>query len=392
MKRILVVIFLAAIVLTGLFLHSWKTASAATLSMHQAHSTCGTWTVASSPNPGTGSNFLNGVAAVAPGTIWAVGSYGNGNGSSPLIERRSKSRWAVVSSPNVAGSLTGIAAIAGNNVWAVGENDSAGMQETLIEHWNGNAWKIISSPNFAPTGNTLAAISVDSASDIWAVGTTTSTSTGSGYQPLIEHWNGTKWNLSSSPVVSGRLFSVAAIAAKDAWAVGSYAGQSGIQTLVEHWNGTAWSVVSSPSPSAINTLNSVVKISANDVWAAGDSTNSSTPSADYTPLIEHWNGTTWSVVSAVLAGSSDLVNGMAAVSSNDIIVVGDYRTSVDPGGPYFTLVEQWNGSQWKVVNSPSPGSLDSDLTAVARVPSSSHLWAVGFTDGTTNGTLTEKGC
>src|SRR5579863_3449115 len=122
MKRILVVLFHVSIVFTGLFLHSWKTASAAALSPHQAHSACGNWTVASSPNPGTGSNFLNGVAAVAPGNIWAVGSYGNGSGSSPLIEHRSKSRWMVVSSPSIAGSLSGIAAIAGNNIWAVGEN------------------------------------------------------------------------------------------------------------------------------------------------------------------------------------------------------------------------------------------------------------------------------
>jgi len=393
MKRILVVIILAAIVLTGLFLHPWKTASAAASPTHQTHSACGKWTVASSPNPGTDTNFLSGVAAVAPGNIWAVGSYSNGSASSPLIEHRSKSRWTVVSSPNIAGSLSGIAAIAANNIWAVGENDSASMQETLIEHWNGATWKIVPSPNFAPSGNTLASISVDTASDIWAVGTTTSTSTASGYQPLIEHWNGTKWSLISSPAVSGRLSSVAAIAPNDAWAVGFYAGQNGTQTLAEHWNGTQWGIVSSPSPSAINFLNSVVKISANNVWAVGDYTNSPAPSAEYTPLIEHWNGTKWSVVSAVLQGTSDLLNGMTAISSNNIIVVGDYRTSIDPQGPYFTLIEHWNGTQWSVVTSPSPGSVDSDLTAVARVPKSNHLWAVGFTyDGTTDGTLTEKGC
>jgi len=267
------------------------------------------------------------------------------------------------------------------------------MQETLIEHWNGSAWKIVASANFAPSGNTLAAISVVSASDMWAVGTTTSASSASGYQPLIEHWNGTQWSISSSPAVAGRLASVAAIAANDAWAVGSYVGPHGIATLAEHWNGTKWSVVSSPSPSAINVLNSVVKISANNVWAVGDYTNSPAPSAEFTPLIEHWNGTQWSVVNGVLQGTSDLLNGMAAVSANNIIVVGDYRTSIDSQGPYFTLVEQWNGTQWSVVNSPNPGSVDSDLVAAARVPKTNHFWAVGFVyDGTTYQTLTEKRC
>ncbi len=393
MKRILVIIILAFTVLTGLFLHSWKTAAAAEKEPQQVRSVCGNWTAVSSPNPGTSSNFLNGVAAVAPGNIWAVGSYSSGSGGFPFIEHLTRGRWTVVSSPNIAGSLSGIAAIASNNIWAVGENDSAGMQETLIEHWNGKAWTIVSSPNFALTGNTLAAISVDTASDIWAVGTTSSTSTASGNQPLIEHWNGTAWSLSSNPAVSGRLASVAAIAPDDAWAVGSYVGQNGTQTLAEHWNGMQWSIVSSPSPSAINFLNSVVKISANNVWAAGDDTLSTAPSADYNPLVEHWDGSKWSVVSAFLQGSSDLLNGMAAVSSSDIIAVGDYRSSVDPLGPYFTLVEKWNGTQWSVVNSPSPGSLDSDLAAAARVPKTNHLWAVGFTtDGTTYQTLAEKGC
>jgi hypothetical protein len=393
MKRILVILFLASIVLTSLFLYSWKTASAATSAAHQALSVCGTWTVAASPNPGANSNTLGGVAAVANGNIWAVGSYSNGSGSSPLIEQRNNFRWAVVSSPAVAGSLSGIAAIAANNVWAVGENDSAGMQKTLIEHWNGSAWKIVSSPNFAPTGNTLAAIAVVSALDIWAVGTTTSSSSSSGYQPLIEHWNGTKWSLSSNPAISGRLFSVAAVSAKDVWAVGWTSSPNVTQTLVEHWNGTQWSVVSSPNPSAINVLNSVVKISANNVWAAGDYTNSPAPSADYTPLIEHWNGAVWSVVSVTLQGSSDVLNGIAAASANNIIVVGDYRASTDPQGPYFTLIEQWNGTTWSVVTSPSPGSVDSDLGAAARVPKTNHFWAVGSTyDGTTYKTLTEKSC
>src|SRR5260370_519483 len=126
-----------------------------------------------------------------------------------------------------------------------GGNDSSNMQETLVEHWNGKAWSIISSPNFAPSGNTLAAISVVTAKDIWAVGTTTSASSTSGYQPLIEHWNGTQWSTSSSPAISGRLFSVAAVGPNDAWALSSVSSTNAIQILTEHWNGSAWRVVTS---------------------------------------------------------------------------------------------------------------------------------------------------
>ena len=396
MKRLKIVIApcITVVALATLFLTGWTGAAAAIPTQHTHNaSSCGAWSQVASPNVGTSYNVLNGVAAISAHNVWAIGAYGNGNGSSPLIEHWSKSKWTVVSSPNIAGSLAGIAAIAANNIWAVGENDSSNMQETLVEHWNGKAWSIISSPNFAPSGNTLAAISVVTAKDIWAVGTTTSASSTSGYQPLIEHWNGTQWSTSSSPAISGRLFSVAAVGPNDAWAVGWVSSTNDIQILTEHWNGSAWSVVTSSGPGlAINRLNGVAAISAHNVWAVGEDTNSSAPSAEFNPLIEHWNGSSWSVVTSTLQGTSDLLNGIAAVSSRNIWVVGDYRSGIDPMGPYFTLIEHWNGSAWTVVNSPSPGSLASDLVAAARVPATRRVWAVGFIEGTIYQTLTAFRC
>ncbi|SRR5579875_101988 len=393
MKRLLVIISLISIVFTALFLHS-RMAAAASLSVHQFKSSCGSWTVVTSPNPGSSTNFLNAVAAIGAGNVWAVGSYGNGNGSSPLIEHWNNSRWTVVSSPTIAGSLSGIAAIAANNIWVVGENNSSNAQQTLVEHWNGKTWRIISSPNSGSAGSTLAAIAAVSSQDIWAVGTTTSSTSSSGYQPLIEHWNGAQWSISSSPALSGRLFAVTAVGQNDVWAVGDNITPDLTGTLIEHWNGTQWSVVTSPSPGpASNVLNAVVKVSANDVWAAGDYTNSSGPSADYSPLIEHWNGTQWSVVTSPVQGTSDFINGTSVTSARNITVVGEYRNSLDPTGPYFTLIEHWNGTQWSIVSSPSPGSTASDLLAATHVPKTKQTWAVGITyDSVTYRTLVEKKC
>ena len=392
MKRIFILIFLTTIVLPGLFLHSWQIDSAGILPMHHRDTPCGTWTVVSSPNPGSSANFLSAVAAIGTGNAWAVGSYGNGNGSFPLIEHWGNSQWTVISDPSISGSLAGVAALAANNIWAVGENDSSNVQQTLVERWNGTQWSIVSSPNSGSLGSTLSALSIVSAQDIWAVGVTTSASSPSGYQPLIEYWNGTTWSIVNLPVISGQLHSVSAVGPNDVWAVGSYDVPNFTSTLIEHWNGTRWSIVSSPKPvNLINILNSVVTISKNNVWAAGDYTNSPAPSAEYTPLIEHWNGASWSIVNSPLQGTSDFVNGLAAITSNNITVVGDYRSSLDPQGPYSTLVERWNGTQWSVVNSPSPGSVDSDLVAAAGVPPTNHIWAVGsIYDGVTYRTLVEK--
>lgn len=392
MKRIFVLIFLTSIVLTSLFMHPLKTASAGILPMRHRDSSCGAWTVVSSPNPGSSTNFLNAVAAIGTGNAWAVGSYSNGNGNSPLIEHWSNSQWTVVPGPSIPGSLAGVAALAANNIWAVGENDSSAMQQTLVEHWNGTQWNIVSSPNSGSSGSTLSALSIITAQNIWAVGITTGASSSSGYQPLIEHWNGTAWSIVNLPAISGQLHGVSAVGPNDVWAVGSYNLPNLTSTLIEHWNGTRWSIVSSPNPiNPINILNSVVTISQNNVWATGDDTNSPAPSAEYTPLVEHWNGTAWSVVNSPIQGTSDFVNGMAAITLNNITFVGDYRSSLDSQGPYSTLVEHWNGRHWNVVTSPSPGSLDSDLVAAAGIPPTNHMWAVGFTyDGFTYQTLVER--
>jgi hypothetical protein len=72
------------------------------------------------------------------------------------------------------------------------------------------------------------------------------------------------------------------------------------KTLVEHWDGTSWKVVASPnvggnnSTTISNGLRGVVAVSANDVWAFGD-TDAFGPE-QITNLVMHWDGTKWSIV------------------------------------------------------------------------------------------------
>ncbi len=385
-----IVVALAMLLIQG-------SADAFAANVQQARFRCGYWRSVASPNVGTSTNFLNGVAAVSANNVWAVGSYGNGNGGITLVEHWDGTQWKVVASPDVNGSpseeLLGVAAISRNNIWAVGDYYTASnIQQSLIEHWDGTSWSVVSSPNVASMFNVLTAVSAISATDMWAVGNYSGTQ---GYQALIEHWNGTNWSIVPGPSSqSGRLNGVTAIASNNVWAVGTGTGATGDQTLVEHWDGTSWSVVNSSGPGvATNTLNGVAAISANNVWAVGEDSNSAAPSATYTPLIEHWNGTSWGMVSSPLQGTSDLLNGIAAVSASDMWAVGDYRTGIDPMGPYFSLIEHWNGTAWSAVNSPSPGSLANDLVSVVRVPGRRGVWAVGFSQNdNTSQTLTAFHC
>jgi len=398
MKRLRIVIFpiITLVVLAALLFGGWKGASAASsehLVLHKR--ACGSWSGVASPNVGTSTNFLNGVAALSSKNVWAVGSEGNGNGGLTLVEHWNGSKWNMVASPNVKGSLSdslsGVVAIAANNIWAVGNYfDASNIQHPLIEHWNGTSWSIVSSSS----GGQLNGIAALASNNIWAVGSTGGASI-NGYVTLIEHYNGTSWSVvTGSSVSGGQLSGVTALAANNVWAVGNVDVNGNlIQTLIEHWNGTSWSVVSSSGPGlAANTLNGIASIAANNIWAVGNETSSVGPSATYTPLVEHYNGTSWSIVSSPLQGTSDLINGIAAISANNVWAVGDYRTGTDPQGPYYTLIEHWNGTSWSVVTSPSPGVDASDLTAVSHVPTTNSVWSVGFTQGSISQTLTELYC
>src|SRR5205807_1458509 len=109
-----------------------------------------------------------------------------------------------------------------------------GVAQSLIEHWDGSVWSIVS-PNVSPNDNYLQAISARTPTDIWAVGYYR-TGTGTPFQTLILHYNGTQWTQSPTPPGPGTaenyLYGVAYVSATDAWAVGYYSNSTNIyQTL-----------------------------------------------------------------------------------------------------------------------------------------------------------------
>jgi hypothetical protein len=273
------------------------------------------WSAVSTPfvptggvNPPTAQ--FRGVAAAASNDVWAVGSRigpDNPDFGETLTEHWNGSRWRVVSTPTAKvenTSLDGVTAISPTNVWAVGSNSG----NTLVEHWNGTSWSIVSNPVFTGNGG-ASAISADSANDIWvvggktilhfdgtnwssvaspnlsatsvkalsptnvwAVGTVTAFANHREFgQAAIEHWDGTSWSIFASPNPnpggSSYLDGIAAISANAIWAVG---GIGAPKTLTEHWDGTSWSIIPSPSPAQNqNELFGVTALSDGTVAAVG---------------------------------------------------------------------------------------------------------------------------
>ena len=186
---------------------------------------------------------------------------------------------------------------------------------------------------------------------------------------------GADWTLINSPNANDQaneLRGVSAAADNDAWAVGTvYADNTFTKsrTLIEHWDGTRWSVVKSPNTNAsINILEAIAAVTANDIWAVGVGiTGFST-----TPLIEHWNGIAWSIV-ANRGTTVGGLGGVAVVSANDVWAVGTGRA----GDEDSTLILHWNGAAWSHVPSPNVGpEVDNGLAAVTAI-ASDDVWAVG---------------
>ena len=75
-----------------------------------------------------------------------------------------------------------------------------------------------------------------------------------------------------------------------------------------------WAVVSIHNYSQHDYLRSIAVVSATDLWAAGEYHNGSV----YQTLIEHWDGTTWSVVpSPNMSTGTNWLNGLVQVGSNE---------------------------------------------------------------------------
>jgi hypothetical protein len=350
------------------------------------------WTVVSSPSVGANDNHLYSIAAVNATDLWAVGYSINAAGRRQTLALHwTGAAWTIVATPNVGAgdnTLYGVTTVAANNVWAVGSTVTGqNLRATLILHWDGTTWTVVPSPNLG-SFNELFAVAARTANDIWAVGT--GGAGGSSNVTLIERWNGTSWNVFASPNAPGgnSLFNdVTVVAANDVWAVGSGENMSNqVQTLVEHWNGTNWTIVASPNPpvpAADAVLASVRAVTATDVWAAGYYISGTSITQ---VLIEHWNGTAWSIVPSANVGTSDnFINRLAVRAANDIWAVGVYHI----GAQTFGLIEHWDGTSWTVTPNPNPGSLVNQFYgAVALAPG--DAWAVGSTgNGAGNQTLTE---
>ncbi len=133
----------------------------------------------------------------------------------------------------VGGQLDGVAVASAASVWAVG---TSSLGNPLAVRWDGRAWTRVPTPGgdrlTSPSGGSLNGVAALSARDAWAVGA------GMYNKALIEHWDGRAWTLVYSPALESiGLDAVAATSPGNAWAVGrTLCPGQGLMTVIEHWD------------------------------------------------------------------------------------------------------------------------------------------------------------
>jgi len=290
-----------------------------------------------------------------------------------------------VSSPSGANAnfLYATAAVSANDVWAVGiSNVSTTTQDrTLAEHWNGSSWGIIATPNPGSLHSDLFAVTAISTSNVWAVGAYQIDSAGHVHG-FAEHWNGSSWSIVFTPNPSSYTFplAVTAVSSTDIWVVGAYFDVSfnGL-TFAQHWNGSSWTTFFPPNPTGFDDgLFSVSALSASDVWAVGSSR--AFDGAPHQSLAEHWNGSSWSLVTTPNLGGSTEITFVNALEAGHAVAVGY--------GNFVQDVSTRKGEAWDLLAAggststfqSGPGSGDNALLGLDR--SGAAAWAVGYSRAT----------
>jgi len=118
-------------------------------------------------------------------------------------------------------------------------------QSSLIFSWNGSIW----TSQTSPTGSLLG-VSCTATYACTAVGVM-SGPTGT-LIPLITRWDGTKWTTQKAAYSAGAEFAglsgVSCASQTVCYATGATRSGPNMETLAEVWNGTSWEVQSTPNP------------------------------------------------------------------------------------------------------------------------------------------------
>jgi hypothetical protein len=305
--------------------------------------------------------------------------------ASPMVASVSAPTWTIQAVPYLplGASLLGVACPSGTDCLAVGRylaTLNPDVDHPVGGMWNGSSWVL--QPLSPPTGGSesqLAAVSCTTTTSCVAVGTYQNAVLGES--PLAEIWNGNRWRSSQPPSPTGatgdavlsdisctRSNSVPVSCEAVGWSRAHGSNQQ--SPLVEHWDGTTWTIV--PFPSPVNRpknaeLHAVACSAAAACTALGARFNGSF----WTGFAARWNGSGWTFQSLPTPRATSYLS-VSCPASDFCMAVGS--SNAGPDAPAL-----WNGVSWSALSSPStaqPGKLMG-----VSCKSAVLCEAVGFTQG-----------
>ena len=287
------------------------------------------WSVVHLPAPRqSDSTDLPSISCTGLASCWAVGTYQSTTTSAelPYAEHWNGRAWSVVKLPHPAGvfvtDAVSVSCSSSVSCWAVGTAYS--RSRPLLEYWNGHVWALKQAPAIGAK-STLEGVYCARSTDCWATGY------GGKNGTLAAHWDGSAWSVTPTPN-SGELLSTSC-AGRDCMAVGDNAGR----TLAERWNGSAWTVTHTWRLTAF--LTGVFCTRGFHCMATGNRIRGRVFS-------EFWNGSGWHVVTPEWPQGSHAAAlvGITCVNATDCWSVGSTFYVAN----FFSLIEHWNGTRWSI--------------------------------------------
>lgn len=309
------------------------------------------------------------LAFVSPNEGWAVGGTIDPTQLTPtkaLILHYYHCAWTPISFEIPNAGLSSVSMGSATDGWAVGTTPS---NAPLALHYANGAWKQVPPPGAGELHGLFSYASVHmlSADEGWIVVNLQKDTRGYLASGLLHLVNG-RWSLVAAPFPI--ITTVLPVAPGEAWVVGS-ASKVTMVPVLYHYHAGAWTPATLRAGVVVDTLRMV---SPTNIWASGHiGPDSGWPTDQSPPAVLHYDGSQWRQVAVSASGHPQVVEAFDGSTS--------WAFTLQPvNGPtarWFTAITQYQrDGAWRTLANP-PVSLFHYIDTLTRVEPDTY-WVVGY--------------
>jgi hypothetical protein len=314
--------------------------------------------------------LISDMALTSPTSGWAVGSIMNDRGvaSQGLIMRFNQCRWAPISLDLSGIDLGAISMDSATDGWAIGAHTD--RNSPVLLHYSDGIWKqapLPSDPLIAQSS--FETLRMRAPGDGWISAFTPKTPQGQMSPMLLLHLSGGSWVTVSCPLAF--IYDIAPVGPKDLWVTGQTADATGGDQPGDyrfaHFHNGQWSVMNQPTGAELSILHAV---SSTDIWASGY-----LPPAKSTS-VAHYDGANWRLAPQAIPPGAAVVDTFALGDGEGWAVSQGALATPRTGPAETVIVSVWRemGGQWQALSWPYK---DLDGVRVWAPVSDHEFWVIG---------------